>query len=639
MTRLFTWFALTLTGLGVAGCGGGEDEPEPLEGAPSASPKAHRGHEVEATAIDQRLGRAAIDDWLGQADMAVRFHFWTDCVRYVDGSVSSSGDGLVWDRAFRTVQEGIDAAHQAVEDEPGVGQCEVWVARGTYYIYVDSPQDTVLLKPGAAVYGGFVGYETTRAYRNWASYLTELSGYDEGGSGRVHHVVTGSDEAVLDGFTVTGGWAAGSSPHDCGAGMFNYVASPTVRNCTFSANYAAHHGGGMYNNHSSPTVTGCEFSDNAALSEGGGMYNVHSSPTVTGCTFSANATVDVNSSGGGMSNDNSSPTVTSCTFLGNTTNVGPGGGMHNLDSSPFVSNCTFLSNTADNGGGMSNSHASPTLESCTLSGNYAMSNGGGMYNESGSPTVHNCILWGNAASEGPEIYNEGSAPTVVYSNVQGGYSGAGNIDADPLFVSQEGGNLHLGGGSPCIDAANGLEAPDTDLDGNDRVDDPFSPNTGLGPPWADMGAYEYQPIFSVSIATNQPVYCGGDPFVLELHTINMGEPVEVARFVVLDVGNGQDYWFWPNWVHFPPDFAYVKETLPTGFNELQTILDFEWPADAGEGSGMIFWAALMSPDLSEIYAIDACEFSFSEGEGPIGQPRLPQWLGSETTMQSWEEPR
>ena len=55
------------------------------------------------------------------------------------------------------------------------------------------------------------------------------------------------------------------------------------------------------------------------------------------------------------------------------------------------------------------------------------------------------------------------------------------------------GNLLLESGSPCIDAADGPEAPERDLDGNERVDDPDSPNTGVGPPWADMGAYEHQP--------------------------------------------------------------------------------------------------------------------------------------------------
>jgi hypothetical protein len=54
-------------------------------------------------------------------------------------------------------------------------------------------------------------------------------------------------------------------------------------------------------------------------------------------------------------------------------------------------------------------------------------------------------------------------------------------------------DVRLSSDSPCIDAANGPEAPTLDLEGNARVDDPSTANTGLGPPWADMGAYEFQP--------------------------------------------------------------------------------------------------------------------------------------------------
>ncbi|MFO8072148.1 MAG: hypothetical protein R6V85_09775 [Polyangia bacterium] len=32
-----------------------------------------------------------------------------------------------------------------------------------------------------------------------------------------------------------------------------------------------------------------------------------------------------------------------------------------------------------------------------------------------------------------------------------------------------------------------------DIEGNGRFDDPNAPNDGIGPPWVDMGAYEYLP--------------------------------------------------------------------------------------------------------------------------------------------------
>jgi hypothetical protein len=249
---------------------------------------------------------------------------------------------------------------------------------------------------------------------------------------------------VLDGFTITGGTGTNDYGDTFGGGMFTFAASPTVVNCKFIGNTCASGGGG-------------------------GMYSNSGAPMVANCTFSGNTGTGSTAYGGGMWNNGSSPTVTNCTFSGNS--AYSGGGIHNSVS------------------------AAPTVTNCTFSGNSATI-GGGMFNDNSSPTVTNCILWGDTPGE---IYNAAtSTPTVTYSDVQGGYAGEGNINADPLFANPVGGDLRLLPGSPCIDAGNSTALPVglmADLDGNVRsVDDPATPDTGVAACGAtvDMGAYEVQ---------------------------------------------------------------------------------------------------------------------------------------------------
>lgn len=164
-------------------------------------------------------------------------------------------------------------------------------------------------------------------------------------------------------------------------------------------------------------------------------------------------------------------------------------------SSGTLTNCTFSGNTAENGGAMFITKVSEaTLRNCTLTGNRASDGDGGAIACTGdsSATLVNTILWNNSPIE---IYLRGSSFTVTYSDVQGGWPGVGNIDADPLFVDADGAdnvigtgddNLRLFQGSPCIDAGDNsailprLASMVSDLYGNPRI------VNGT----VDMGAYE-----------------------------------------------------------------------------------------------------------------------------------------------------
>ena len=192
-----------------------------------------------------------------------------------------------------------------------------------------------------------------------------------------------------------------------------------------------------------------------------------------------------NYSGGGMFNDGASPAVINCTFANNSASQ-RGGGMYNFFASPKVTNCTFSGNSANLGGGVHNNDlAFPEVTNCTFSGNSAYL-GGGMCNYHSSPALINCILWGDSPDE---IVNAGDEePVVAYSDIQGSYSGSGNLDADPLFADPGSGDYHLGPGSPCIDAGtnDAPNLPDCDFEGDRRVLDGNRDGTAV----VDMGVDE-----------------------------------------------------------------------------------------------------------------------------------------------------
>jgi hypothetical protein len=198
------------------------------------------------------------------------------CVRYVDKNAGSGGDGLTWTNAFADVQSGINRAYLQTQVAGGPEFCDVWVTGGTYYIYQNARTDTVLLKSGVRVSGGFDITMTDWSQRDWVANLTVLNGWDvppPNNQLQVNTVVTGADKSTLDGFLIYGGNASSS-----GGGMINDTVSPTVANCVFLENNASV-GGGMFNYNNSPIIKDCHFTGNSAT-WGCGMNNLEASPII-----------------------------------------------------------------------------------------------------------------------------------------------------------------------------------------------------------------------------------------------------------------------------------------------------------------------------------------------------------------------
>jgi len=148
------------------------------------------------------------------------------------------------------------------------------------------------------IYGGFAGDEEFIDERRLDLYETELSGDLDSDdidmmpdSGNVFHVVTGANGAVLDGFTISGGYADGYAAYG-GGGMLNDSVSPTINNCTFIFNAArdTRYGGAVHNRGTAaPTFTNCLISGNMAVGyQTGGIYHEGGELTLINCTVANN---------------------------------------------------------------------------------------------------------------------------------------------------------------------------------------------------------------------------------------------------------------------------------------------------------------------------------------------------------------
>jgi predicted outer membrane repeat protein len=154
-----------------------------------------------------------------------------------------------------------------------------------------------------------------------------------------------------------------------------------------------------------------------------------------------------------------------------------------------VINSVFVGNISDDAGGAIYAEDDVDVAGSTFVDNSATQNGTAIYVNDRGALVGN-ILWGKVGSLTLAQRGQGGNAPLTYSDVEGGYPGTGNIDADPAFVSA--GDFHLQQGSPCIDAGSDSAGPTLDFDGITRVCLDVSGNVAWdGCP--DMGAYEYVP--------------------------------------------------------------------------------------------------------------------------------------------------
>ncbi len=321
-------------------------------------------------------------------------------VIYVDRSATGpSPNGSTWYRAYRNVQDALAVA---------AGGDEIHIADGTYEPDQGAGQTagdreaSFAIPDGVILRGSYAGYGASNPdARDPAAHPTVLSGDLNGDDlwgilnrdDNCHHVVTIEGNATLDGLTIADGQADGPYPHHYGAGILVQAGEPTIVGCTLRSNTGVY-GGGLAAFGASPYLANCQLSGNRALLYGGALYNHDSTTTLASCLLTGNS-AGSSSVGGGSA----------------ICNMG-GGAAH-----VTVSNCTL----ADNVGPWPN-------EIVLFNFSYSSSPGEAV-------RINNSILYNDGGAS--LIWSDDPATVVAsYSIIQGGWSGTGNLNVDPRFVSR-----------------------------------------------------------------------------------------------------------------------------------------------------------------------------------------------------------
>jgi len=240
--------------------------------------------------------------------------------------------------------------------------------------------------------------------------------------------------------------------------------------------------------------TGTRWEDEHNLNhwytEGGGILIQYSSPTIKNNIISwneaINASAGITSAGGGaIRSGDSNPHI-----LNNVISYNQGlygGGIVMNYSGAIIKNNVIIGNSGgeDFGGGglwfLSNGSRPLILENNTIVNNSSAIGGGGIRLWSSSAAVTNNIIWGNTASFSPQI--QGNSGDITYCCIEGGYTGEGNIDQNPVFIPD---SFILSDDSPCIDAGHSGESY---YDPEDPVNPGYALYPAKGILHSDIGVY------------------------------------------------------------------------------------------------------------------------------------------------------
>ena len=365
---------------------------------------------------------------------------------------------------YPTIQEGIDHASDGdiVEVAPGV-----YSGPGNRDIELRGKAITVRSSNGPDV--TIIDCEATssNSANHRAFYIHEAERSD----------------TIIHGFTITSGRIQGSEIppddmrwnmdpcHPIGAGIYCELSSPTIVNCVV-LDCGTEVGGGIGCVGGEPLIRRCKivacraggFGPCESGGRGAGIGLIRQcSARIIRCEIMYN-TGYYNSHGGGLYCRRSVAKVIGCDISFNDADGNiDGGGVYCAGplSDVLLRNCIVSNNVAQAGGGIfaergedmtdcTEAQCAPcqiSVRNCTIAHNrlnYPMPPypGGGVHSIGTNIIIKNSIVWYNEGTQLVLIDPACNSP-VIFSDVQNGYPGAGNIDDNPLFAPRDVPDYHL----------------------------------------------------------------------------------------------------------------------------------------------------------------------------------------------------
>lgn len=387
--------------------------------------------------------------------------------RRVDISASTTGPGNLsdWSNCYNSLHAALAAAN---------ANDEIWVAQGIYKPDASTTSVSfVINKDNIRVIGGFAGlaalpsgdpdendpvqFETilsgllgtgdsftanptgAHTYTNYTNNTINIVKFQNPSGGTL------SENTVLKGFTIIGAY---------GNAILVEGGTPTIRECIVkqNVNTSPGYGAGLRGNaNTHPVIRNSTFMENQSSSHGGGI-DASGSLTVLNSVFDSNRS-DFGAAVHTLSNGEDN--YVSSEFSRNISLAGGGGAIAAKGSGGMtrVINCVMFANeVTDAGGAIYIKNGDVEIFNSTIADNEAGFGGGGVRGD--DVLVRNSILWNNLGNSQPDQLEASGTADVQYTDIQGGWSGTGNKNEDPKFVSPSSGNYRLQCGTPPSPAIN-----------------------------------------------------------------------------------------------------------------------------------------------------------------------------------------